>query len=189
MATTEVLLIKPVDGLGAEGDKVRVKAGYARNYLFLQGIALPVNRANQKYLDALSKAREVRQASDLKTATELAGKIQGVSLTFSVKTGEGGKMFGAISVTEIVARLAEQGIVVERKRVHLGQGPVKLLGKHVAHVKLHSDISFELPFEVVSENPIIEEAPAEEESRDDNRDKKPRRPKKEGKSPRAPKAE
>jgi len=185
MATTEVLLIKPVDGLGAEGEKVRVKAGYARNYLLPQGIALPVNRANQKYLDALAKARVVRESRDLKAAEDLAAKIQGVALTFAVKTGEGGKMLGAISVTEIVAKLAEQGVEVERKRVHLGQGPVKLLGKHVAHVKLHPSISFELPFEVVSENPIVEEAPAEEEARDDNRDKKPRRPKKEGKAPKA----
>ena len=185
MATTEVLLIKPVDGLGAEGEKVRVKAGYARNYLLPQGIALPVNRANQKYLDALAKAREVRESRDLKAAQELAGKIQGVSLTFAVKTGEGGKMFGAISVSEIVARLGEQGVEVERKRVHLGQGPVKLLGKHVAHVKLHPTIEFELPFEIVSENPIVEEAPAEEESRDDDKPRKARRPKKEGKAPKA----
>lgn len=185
MATTEVLLIKPVDGLGAEGEKVRVKAGYARNYLLPQGIALPVNRANQKYLDALAKAREVRESRDLKAAQDLAGKIQGVALTFSVKTGEGGKMFGAISVTEIVGKLAEQGVEVDRKRVHLGQGPVKLLGKHVAHVKLHPTISFELPFEIVSENPIVEEAPAEEESRDDDKPKKARRPKKEGKAPKA----
>jgi large subunit ribosomal protein L9 len=186
MATTEVLLIKPVDGLGAEGEKVRVKAGYARNYLLPQGIALPVNRANQKYLEALAKARVVRESRDLKAAEDLAAKIQGVALTFAVKTGEGGKMFGAISVTEIVAKLGEQGVEVERKRVHLGQGPVKLLGKHVAHVKLHPTIEFELPFEVVSENPIVEEAPAdEEESRDDDKPKKPRRPKKEGKAPKA----
>ena len=180
MASTEVLLIKPVDGLGAEGEQVRVKAGYARNYLLPQGIALPVNRANQKYIAALAKAREVREARDLEAAQALASKIQGVSLAFAVKTGEGGKMFGAISVTEIVAKLAEQGVTVDRKRVHLGQGPVKLLGKHVAHVKLHPTISFELPFEVVSENPIIEEAaPAEEAEAPDYKSEKPRRPKRE----------
>ena len=183
MSTTEVLLIKPVDGLGAEGEQVRVKSGYARNFLLPQGIALPVNRANKKYIEALSKAREVREARDLEVARALAAKIQAASLVFSVKTGEGGKMFGAISVPEIVAKLAEQGVEVERKRVHLGQGPVKLLGKHVAHVKLHATIAFELPFEIVSENPIVEaeEAP-EAESRDDRADKKPRRPKREAKS-------
>ena len=182
MSTTEVLLIKPVDGLGAEGEQVRVKSGYARNFLLPQGIALPVNRANKKYLESLAKARTAREARDLEVATALAAKIQGASLVFSVKTGEGGKMFGAISVPEIVAKLAEQGVEVDRKRVHLGQGPVKLLGKHVAHVKLHATISFELPFEIVSENPIVEapEAP-EEESREDA-PKKPRRPKREAKS-------
>jgi len=182
MSTTEVLLIKPVDGLGAEGEQVRVKAGYARNFLLPQGIALPVNRANKKYIEALAKAREVREARDLETAQALASKIQGASLVFSVKTGEGGKMFGAISVPEIVAKLAEQGVQVDRKRVHLGQGPVKLLGKHVAHVKLHATIAFELPFEIVSENPIVEASEAPEEESREEAPKKPRRPKREAKS-------
>ena len=182
MATTEVLLIKPVDGLGAEGEQVRVKAGYARNFLLPQGIALPVNRANQKYIEALAKARAVREARDLEAAQALAGKLQAASLAFAVKTGEGGKMYGAISVTEIVAKLAEQGIVVERKRIHLGQGPVKLLGKHVAHVKLHPTIAFELPFEVVSSNPIVEVEEAPEAESRDEAPKKPRRPKREAKS-------
>ena len=64
MAFTEVLLIKPVDGLGAEGEQVRVRAGFARNFLLPQGIALPVNRSNTKYVEALKKAREVREARD-----------------------------------------------------------------------------------------------------------------------------
>jgi large subunit ribosomal protein L9 len=182
MSTTEVLLIKPVDGLGAEGEQVRVKSGYARNFLLPQGIALPVNRANKKYLESLSKARVAREARDLEVATDLAKKIQAASLVFSVKTGEGGKMFGAISVPEIIAKLGEQGVQVDRKRVHLGQGPVKLLGKHVAHVKLHADIAFELPFEIVSENPIVEAAEAPEEESRDEGFKKPRRPKREAKS-------
>ena len=78
MAFTEVLLIKPVDGLGAEGEQVRVRAGFARNYLLPQGIALPVNRSNTKYVEALKKAREVRESRDLEaanvTATKLAAK-------------------------------------------------------------------------------------------------------------------
>ena len=182
MATIEVLLIKPVDGLGAEGEQVRAKAGYARNYLLLQGIALPVNRGNQKYIASLAKARVVREARDLAAAQALADKLQATSLTFSVKTGEGGKMYGAISVTEIIARLNEQGIEIERKRIQLGQGPVKLLGKHVAHVKLHPTIAFELGFEIVSENPIIQVQDVADEPTAEERPKKARRPKREGKS-------
>lgn len=175
MAFTEVLLIKPVDGLGAEGEQVRVRSGYARNYLLLQGIALPVNRANTKYIESLKKAREAREARDLEAANALSAKLAAVKLVFAVKTGEGGKMFGAISTAEIAAKLAENGIEIERKRVHLGQGPVKLLGKHTCSIRLHSSILVEQEFEVVSENPIepvAEEAPDADEGHDRRDDKK-----------------
>jgi large subunit ribosomal protein L9 len=175
MAYTEVLLIKPVDGLGAEGEQVRVRAGYARNFLFLQGIALPVNRANTKYIEALKEARTVREARDLEVANALAAKLAAVKLTFAVKTGEGGKMFGAISTAEIAAKLAEHGIELERKRIHLGQGPVKLLGKHVSTIRLHANVTIEQEFEVISENPIEEIKEEAEESDRPERDKKPRK--------------
>ena len=183
MAYTEVLLIKPVDGLGAEGEQVRVRAGYARNFLFLQGIALPVNRANTKYIEALKQARTVREARDLEVANTLAAKLAAVKLTFAVKTGEGGKMFGAISTAEIAAKLAEHGIELERKRIHLGQGPVKLLGKHVSTIRLHANVTVEQEFEVISENPIEEIKEVAEESDRPERDKKPR------KQPRSDKSE
>jgi large subunit ribosomal protein L9 len=183
MAYTEVLLIKPVDGLGAEGEQVRVRAGYARNFLFLQGIALPVNRANTKYIESLKQARTVREARDLEVANTLAAKLAAVKLTFAVKTGEGGKMFGAISTAEIAAKLAEHGIELERKRIHLGQGPVKLLGKHVSTIRLHADVTVEQEFEVISENPIEEIKEVAEESDRTERDKKPR------KQPRSDKSE
>lgn len=183
MAYTEVLLIKPVDGLGAEGEQVRVRAGYARNFLFLQGIALPVNRANTKYIESLKQARTVREARDLEVATTLAAKLAAVKLTFAVKTGEGGKMFGAISTAEIASKLAEHGIELERKRIHLGQGPVKLLGKHVSTIRLHADVTVEQEFEVISENPIEEIKEVAEESDRPERDKKPR------KQPRSDKSE
>ena len=183
MAYTEVLLIKPVDGLGAEGEQVRVRAGYARNFLFLQGIALPVNRANTKYIESLKEARTVREARDLEVATTLAAKLAAVKLSFAVKTGEGGKMFGAISTAEIAAKLAEHGIELERKRIHLGQGPVKLLGKHVSTIRLHADVTVEQEFEVISENPIEEIKEVAEESDRPERDKKPR------KQPRSDKSE
>ena len=182
MAFTEVLLIKPVDGLGAEGEQVRVCAGFARNYLLPQGIALPVNRANTKYIESLQKARDLREARDLDAAKAIETKLAALNLIFAVKTGEGGKMFGAISTAEISAKLAEHGIELERKRIHLGQGPVKLLGKHVCSIRLHGSVMVEQGFEVVSENPIepaAEEAPEveEREHRDDKKSRKPRKEK------------
>ena len=181
MAFTEVLLIKPVDGLGAEGEQVRVRAGFARNFLLPQGIALPVNRSNTKYVEALKKAREVREARDLEVANETAAKLAAIKLVFAVKTGEGGKMFGAISTAEIAAKLAEHGVELERKRIHLGQGPVKLLGKHVCSIRLHGTVMVEQGFEVVSENPIepVAEAAPEADEREHRDDKKSRKPRKE----------
>jgi large subunit ribosomal protein L9 len=180
MAFTEVLLIKPVDGLGAEGEQVRVRSGYARNYLLLQGIALPVNRANTKYIESLKKARELREAKDLEVANGTSAKLAALKLVFAVKTGEGGKMFGAISTAEIAAKLAEHGIELERKRIHLGQGPVKVLGKHVTTIRLHAAVTVEQEFEVVSENPIEPVAEeAEEAPERPERDKKARKPRKE----------
>ena len=180
MAFTEVLLIKPVDGLGAEGEQVRVRAGFARNFLLPQGIALPVSRANTKYIESLKKAREVREAKDLEVANGLSAKLAALKLVFAVKTGEGGKMFGAISTAEIAAKLAENGIELERKRIHLGQGPVKVLGKHVTTIRLHAAVTVEQEFEVVSENPIEPVAEeAEEASERPEREKKARKPRKE----------
>jgi large subunit ribosomal protein L9 len=88
-------------------------------------------------------------------------------------------MFGAISTAEIAAKLAEHGVELERKRIHLGQGPVKLLGKHTTTIRLHSNVTVEQEFEVVSENPIEPVAEVAEEAERPEREKKPRKPRKE----------
>ena len=180
MANSEVLLVKPVDGLGAEGDRVKVRAGYARNYLLPQGVALPVNNANRKYIDALQSARTKREAKELAEANATVEKLKTATVAFAVKTGEGGKMFGAITVKDIHAKLVEAGITIEQKRIHLGQGPVKVLGKSIAHIKLHADISHELEFEIVSANPIIavSDKVEEEEARFDKKGRRITKPRK-----------
>ncbi len=173
MALTEVLLLKPVENLGAEGDQVKVRAGFARNFLLPQGVALPVNRANRKHVESLKKARSAREAKEIETAQGLAAQLAGVSIVFAVKTGEGGKMFGAVTVADVAEKLKEAGVELDRKKIHLPHGSVKGLGKHTAHIKLHHEITHELEFEVVSENPI-ETAPAEETA-DDDGERKPKR--------------
>lgn len=154
MAHTDVLLLKQVERLGGEGEQVSVKAGYARNFLFPKKYAMPVNRANKKQIEALIKAREAREAREKSEAEQLAEKLAGVSIAFAVKTGEGGKMFGSVTAQDLLDKLAGEGIVLEKRQVHLQ--PVKELGKHSATVKLHKDVKVELAFEVVSENPIEE---------------------------------
>jgi large subunit ribosomal protein L9 len=168
MAHNEVLLLKPVDGLGAEGDQVRVRAGYARNFLLPQGMAVPLTVSNRKQIEALKKARGMREAKELNGAQELAAKLQKANIAIAVKTGEGGKLFGAVTANDIHDKLVAAGVEVEKRRIHLGQ-PVKTLGKHEVTIKLHAEVSVELSFEVVSENPIIpaavEAAPAPQADR------------------------
>jgi large subunit ribosomal protein L9 len=153
MAHNEVLLLKPVDGLGAEGDQVKVRAGYARNFLLPQGMAVPLTQSNRKQVDALKKARGLREAKELGGAQELAKQIEKTAIAIAVKTGEGGKLFGAVTANDLHDKLAAAGINVEKRRIHLGQ-PVKTLGKHEVKIKLHPEVTVELSFEVVSENPI-----------------------------------
>jgi large subunit ribosomal protein L9 len=163
MANSEILLVKPVDNLGGEGDQVKVRAGYARNYLLPRGFAVPLTGANRKRVESLKKRRAERESQELSGAQELAKKLEKTSLAFAVKTGEGGKMFGAITANDIHDKLVAAGFTLEKKRIHL-HTPVKTLGKHTVKVKLHADVTVELNFDVVSENPIeagaAEAAPA-----------------------------
>ena len=157
MANSQVLLLQPVDGLGAEGDTVIVRAGYARNYLLPRKQALPITQANKKYVESLLKARETREQNEIEAAKTLSEKIEKIHLAIAVKTGEGGKMFGSVTAGNLLERLGEEGIELAKKQLGLPQ-PIKELGSHVAHVKLHADVQVDLKFEVVSENPIEEVA-------------------------------
>jgi large subunit ribosomal protein L9 len=161
MANSEILLVKPVDGLGGEGDQVKVRAGYARNYLLPRGIAVPLTGANRKQVEALKKRRATREAEELTGAQELAKKLEKVALAFAVKTGEGGRMFGAVTATDVHEKLTAAGITLEKRRVLL-HTPVKTLGQHTVKVKLHPEVTVELNFDVVSENPIVPAATEEQ---------------------------
>ena len=163
MAHCEVLLVKPVENLGAEGDQVKVRAGYARNYLVPQKLAVSLTEANRKRVDALKKRRAEREAAELDGAQKLADIIAKVSVAFVVKTGEGGKMFGAITGADIHQKLVEAGVEIDKRKIHL-HTPVKTLGKHEVKIKLHHDVSLDLAFDVVSENPIVEEKAEESDA-------------------------
>jgi large subunit ribosomal protein L9 len=174
MAHSEVLLIKPVDGLGGEGDQVKVRAGYARNYLLPRKVAVPVTSANRKQVEALKKRRAEREATELSGAQELARKLEKASLAFAVTTGEGGKMFGSVTAADLHEKLAAAGITIDRKRIHL-HTPVKTLGRHTVKVKLHADVAVDLSFDVVSENPIEPSAEEKADEEKKNRKDEPRR--------------
>ena len=177
MASKEVLLVKPVEGLGGEGDQVKVRAGYARNFLLPRKIAVPLTASNRKHVDALKKRRAEREQSELSGAQEVAKKLEKSSLAFAVKTGEGGKMFGAITAQDIHDRLAQNGLQIDKKKIHLFT-PVKTLGQHTVKIKLHADVTVDLPFDVVSENPIepvATEAQPEGEKTEKRSERRPRK--------------
>ena len=163
MPIDKVLLLTRIEGLGAEGEEVSVKPGYARNYLFPRKLAVPLTRANRKQIEALQARREEREAKELEEARELATKLEGLNIGIAVKTGETGKMFGAVTANDLYEKVTEAGVEVDKKVINL-PSPVKELGQHTTDVKLHPEVTATLKFEIVSENPIPEpvEEPATE---------------------------
>jgi large subunit ribosomal protein L9 len=153
MAVTEVLLLKYIRTLGSEGDQVKVKSGYARNFLFPRGMALPLTQANRKQIDALKKRREIREKHDIEEAQKLADLLSRTPIAIVVKTGDNGKMFGAVSAKEICDHLLKSGIEIDKKKVHL-KNHIKEVGRHKVVVNLHESVSVELDIDIVSENPI-----------------------------------
>lgn len=166
MANNQVLLLQHINGLGAEGDTVTVKAGFARNFLLPRKLALPITQANKKHVESLLKAREAREQREFEDSRTLSERIERTSIAIAVKTGEGGKMFGAVTANDVLERLKNEGIELVKKQLQIA-APIKELGSHVVTVKLHADIETELKFEVVSENPIEESADFEEEITED----------------------
>jgi large subunit ribosomal protein L9 len=156
MANAELLLLQPVENLGDEGDTITVKTGYARNFLLPRGLAIPVTRANRKQIESLRTRAEKRREDELAGAQAIAKQLEGINVVFAVQTGPGGKMFGSVTAADLISRIAEQGVALEKKQVNL-YTPVKSLGKHTTRVRLHPEVSMDFEFEVVSENPIEEE--------------------------------
>src|ERR1700693_4272759 len=150
MPTTEVILTDNVPGLGAEADVVRVRRGYARNYLLPQKKAYEVTPAALRQLETLKKKRAEREARELNDAEELARKIGKAHLIFTLATGESGKAFGSITAQDIVHRMKnELGIEIDRHKVVL-ERPIKDTGEHEVAIKLHHDVRAQVVLQVKS---------------------------------------
>ncbi len=167
MATTEIILTEKIASLGAEADVVKVRRGYARNFLLPQGKALEVTPATMKRINLLKAKRAEREAKEMNEAEELARKINKLKITMELETGVGGKAFGSITATDLADRLkAELGgkIEIDRHRIHL-EKPIKDTGPHEVQVKLHADVVAKLSVIVKAkggEEAKVEEAPVEE---------------------------
>jgi len=179
MAKTEVILTHNIVGLGGESDQVKVAAGYARNYLFPQGLAIPLTGANKRRLEALRQRRAEREAHELNTMADLAKSVSKLICLITVKTGEDGKMFGTVTSGMIADQLKTQfDITLDKKKIHLEQ-PIRALGDHEVELRLHADVVTSLKVHVESTTPLAAApaAPAPEARKEEARtEKRGRRP-------------
>src|SRR3954463_6902137 len=160
MPKTEVILTNNVVGLGAESDHVKVAAGYARNYLFPQGLAIPLTSANKRQIEALKKRRVDREAKELQTMSELGTALSKLTLVLTVKTGEDGKMFGSVTAGQIADELRHQfDAHVDKRKIHLVH-PIKHIGDYEAELHLHHDVTVTLKIKVNSSTPLSPEVQA-----------------------------
>jgi large subunit ribosomal protein L9 len=150
MPTTEVILTEKIEHLGAEADVVRVKAGYARNFLIPQHKAVEITPATMKRINLLKAKRAEREAKELNEAEELARRVNKLKITMELETGTTGKAFGSITAADISDRIAKElGAkgVIDRHRIHLDK-PIKESGVHEVTIKLHADVTAKLSVNV-----------------------------------------
>ena len=146
----EVILREDIKTLGKAGEMVRVKPGYARNYLLPHGLAFEATEGNKKRIAAETKARGTKNAAEKTEAEKAAARLSSVSLTLPGKAGEEGKLFGSITAQDIADALAKQGHTVDRRRIELDH-PIKSIGEHVVTVRLHPEVHAEVRVAVVAE--------------------------------------
>src|SRR6185436_14392164 len=154
MPKTEVILTHNIVGLGAESDHVKVSPGYARNYLFPQGFAIPLTGANKRRIEVLRQRRAEREAHEFNTMSELSKSVSKLTCTIKVKTGEDGKMFGSVTSGTIADELKHLfDISLDKKKIHLDH-PIKTLGDHEVELRLHPEVTSTLKVHIESTTPL-----------------------------------
>jgi large subunit ribosomal protein L9 len=146
----EVILREHVDNLGRRGDVVKVAAGYARNYLLPQKLALPVTDASRRQIAREREKAEARDAEEKATADALAQRIAAVDISIPRRVGENQTMYGSVTSADIAQALASKGFEVEKRRIHLPDA-IKSLGEHTVPVRIHRDVTADVKIKVVPE--------------------------------------
>jgi large subunit ribosomal protein L9 len=150
MPTTEVILTEKIASLGAEADVVKVKRGYARNFLVPSGKALEVTPATLRRINQLKAKRAEREAAELNESEDLARRIAKLKVVLTLETGESGKAFGSITAKDIADELqTELGAEIDRHRIEL-ERPIKETGEHEVSIKLHHDVVAKFTFTMKS---------------------------------------
>lgn len=146
----QIILRKDVENLGEAGEVVEVKPGYARNYLLPQGLAYEATEGNVKRLDEERRRSRAAEVRVRETAEETAAALEGKSITFTVRAGEEGRLFGSVTSADIAEQLGAEGIRVDRRVIELDE-PIKQLGVYRIPIRLHADVQPELTVWVVAE--------------------------------------
>lgn len=135
----KVILADDIRGLGHRGDTVTVKPGYARNFLFPQGVAYEATDANVRKLGEERKKYDQKMLNEKAVAEDVARKVEGLTIVVSKKAGDESQLYGSVTSSDIADALAARGIEVDRRRVELTE-PIRRLGAHTVHVRLHRDV-------------------------------------------------
>lgn len=171
--------------MGAESDQVKVAAGYARNYLFPQRLAIPLTQANKRRIESLKQRRAEREAHEFNTMSELAKGVAKLVCVVQVKTGEDGKMFGSVTAGTIADQLKNQfEISLDKRKIHL-EHPIRALGDHDVELKLHAEVTSTLKVRVESTTPLPTppEVPAPEPKKEERPERHGRRREAQGETP------
>lgn len=161
MANTTVLLREDIETLGGRGEIVKVKAGYARNYLLPRGMATLATKGNIRQIELERSALLKKAAAEKATAELQAGQMSDISLTFTRKAGEQGHLFGSVTSMDIAEALKAKGYEIDRRKIVL-KDSIKDTGNFTVGVKLHREVTLQIPISVRGEGEAAETAPAPE---------------------------
>ncbi|WP_326689264.1 MULTISPECIES: 50S ribosomal protein L9 [unclassified Streptomyces] len=146
----KIILTNEVSGLGAAGDVVEVKDGYARNYLVPRGFAIRWTKGGEKDVEQIRRARKIREIATIEQANEIKGRLEGLRVNLTVRAGDQGRLFGSVTPADIAdAVKASGGPDVDKRRIELGS-PIKSLGSHKVSVRLHPEVAASVDVEVAA---------------------------------------
>jgi large subunit ribosomal protein L9 len=149
----EVILLEKVNNVGGIGDRVKVKSGFARNFLIPQGKATLATAANIEKFEARRTELEAKAATELEAAQARAKKLQGQVLRIKAQAGSEGKLFGSIGTVDVAEACTKLGVPVERSEVRMHEGPLRVVGEHKVDLHLHTDVNVEITVIVEAEEP------------------------------------
>jgi large subunit ribosomal protein L9 len=156
----EVILLEKIDNVGGIGDRVKVKSGFARNFLIPQGKATTATAQNIQKFEKIRADLEAKAAAEVEAARARASEIEGKELNIAVQAGSEGRLFGSVGTIDIAEALEALGVQVERSEIRLPDGPLRVVGEHEVEIHLHADVN--VPLKVVLEGPEGVTAPTVE---------------------------